>query len=747
MMKKIISITLVIFMLCSLLGVNPSGVEGGGIAFAASGNSGIDMTLVNGVKTVHAYDNFSDRSLNSDVWVANNHFQLDTRNDRLYTETQGRGNLELQGNYSGYDHYEVSLDLVDFDSSYSSKSNGGIGISGDGELWSFHETLERSYSGYNTYYSKVLNVQSYLTDALRSNFTFYNWKHTSNNNTSWWIAQPISMKITADKNSGGSGYDVSVHMFHTNYPSNGDIANYTFTTSELNFEDIYISDFESSNDWYVIFDNFDFKATKTIEFKSLEATWNNHNYELTWDAVDGATDYDVYYLTKRSNGSIIYNKYNASADEISARKVTIADTSSEVGHPFIVRAILDAGTVDSNEVYVDGVISDRYTLIGEFSGEDYSAIWQTLNVGTNAGYTYSLYYGDTESSVDTLVPGAGNLSSSNLDFLFENIDTSAYYGKYLQLVARVDYTDMLDSNQESTTPFYSNIIKVERAEDYNIQLTLNHVNDYYVFRWAPAVVFDNYNLYRDADVNNLDPIASSVARESVANAPIDGYITKMYADTDATYQQKYFVVGGNDSGKMYYSNIVSTAGDVAAPTLTWSKSGSQHTLSWSSFAGAEKIEIYSGVAADAIATLVSDSNTLLATNQYISSDSSWDGDYFRVRFLKNNVWYYSNIVKALYFDYITATFVTDTLDASKVNFNIDWEDVSGKDHYELYYINGDGVETVIASNLSSSAYTISDIYGVNKTYLRKSLYVKAVCPITDQFGMDYDYVLTSPVVV
>ena len=89
MMKKLISVLLVMFMLFSALGLVVPEINGSGIAYADGTDSGIVESVANGVQTIHAYDNFNEGSLNTDVWESNSHFYVTS--NKLYTQNYGSG--------------------------------------------------------------------------------------------------------------------------------------------------------------------------------------------------------------------------------------------------------------------------------------------------------------------------------------------------------------------------------------------------------------------------------------------------------------------------------------------------------------------------------------------------------------------------------------------------------------------------------------------------------------------------------
>lgn len=191
--------------------------------------------------------------------------------------------------------------------------------------------------------------------------------------------------------------------------------------------------------------------------------------------------------------------------------------------------------------------------------------------------------------------------------------------------------------------------------------------------------------------------------------------------------------------------------------MTWRPTESGQLYEWSSFVGATEVELYYGETADEIKHKIEENTDkgedFLSDNQFLTTDQLYKNKYVQARYLKNGVWYYTNIVRSTSFDDLGGRMVQHPTKPEQYDFKMSWEDIvwpedgSGDDgrvsSYTVYYIDDDGQEVVLTSGLKTNTYTIEDIYKDNKHLLNKKMFVKAICPIKDTFGISYDSVLIS----
>lgn len=724
------------------------------------GDSGLDLTVENGVRVIHGYDNFNGDELDTNVWENVSGFSL---RDGELVSNGNLSSIKLKKNYKYYDSYEMTIDLVNIANQDLGYSNGGFGISSGDDIWSHNTRMDRGennskwYRTYNVTKYGSISASNIYGDTLRPAVDF---DEKDNANQSWQN-KPIKLEIKAVASDVKDTYDVTTILHYADGGKDKlkEITD-SYRVNELDFNNIYLTSIQPVNNWIVAFDNFDFVAKKNLKFDSLKVDWESHKYGLTWDLVPGASGYTVYYQTGiDSSGRPIIHEYplsNSDKNDVKLGQLYILDISSYCNHPFKVVAHLDEFDMTSNTVYVGGNASNL-TLRGSYSGDNYIASWDDLTVTHKDkinNYTYSLFYYNDEDSTLIPVDGAQNMDKSRASHTFVNLQTSSkYYGKYLKLVANADYGD------GDIIKYYSNSVKIKS----NIRLGISHVNNQYILGWKSENIFNDYKLHRDANPNNYnDKNNITSPYTAVVNTPDniekDGYIYIKVADTDDNYINKHYIVGGNDNGDIEYSNIVYAEGDEKVPVLKWlPTSDGHHLFQWDAFLGATDVKLYYGVTADSVDQEFGEDGNLLTSHSFESISSEYDNKYVQVRFLKNGIWHYSNIIRTLEFDDIGGRINKNSLENNQYDFVVDWEDVTwpedGNDlskrmsHYQVYYLNDSGDEVLIQTNVKNSNYTIFDIYGTNSEYLNKEIYVKAICPIKDKFGIEYMGTLISPKII
>ncbi|MBN2900064.1 MAG: hypothetical protein JXO44_14960, partial [Clostridia bacterium] len=536
-------------------------------------NSGLDLTVENGTRTIHGYDNFNAETIDTNVWE--NITNFDGSNQMLLSEG-GLSSIKMKGNYANYDTYKIRVDILSEGDQAEGLSIGGIGVSSGDEVWTHNLSMDqgvnndRWYRKYGiTEYGSISNSNATGNMLIAEEIV-----EQQDNPTDVWKNKPIRMEIDAVRLTDGTGYKVSTAFYDVNESGNtGEVIKSivkNYLNDEFDFEEFYLTSIAPEVDWITAFDNYDFVATKYLVFDSLRVDWESNTYKLSWDLVPGATGYKVFYQTGiNSSGVPIIQEFPITGTNIESIKdgyITFPDNSAYCNHPFKVIATVDGYDMSSNTVYVGGNASNL-VLSGSYNDNDYTATWNDLNIVNKnlvQSYTYSLFYGDTQSTVNLPVEGAQSLSSDQLQYVFEDLQTSSkYYGKYLQLVADVVYT-------KGENHFYSNIIQIKS----DIRIEVQHVKDQYVIGWKAENMFEKYRLFRSDDAadfasaGNIPNLTNDLILNVSSSREDNGYIYFKVADTDSTYINKAYIAGGyyaNSTSPNIYSNIAATAGDVTVP--------------------------------------------------------------------------------------------------------------------------------------------------------------------------------------
>ncbi len=662
-----------------------------------NGNSGIDITVANGIRKVHAYDDFDDNTIDSSVWTDKSNFY--ERYGVLYSSNR-LAKIQLKNEYADYDAYKIQVSLVNIGGQNTRYSNGGIGISDGSNIWVNQLQLTKNGRQWSRYFdvTKYGTVSSGLPNGEYYKDVVFD---TTNNANYYWKNKPLRLVIDANKSEVREGYNVVTSIYEIN-GDNYDLLKTIETTSgdaKLDFNKIFLADLMPYNNWSVSFDDFDFVATKDTRFTSLSVSHKNNEYILDWEPIDGAQRYVVYYGNDENSVGIPYG----SVLDAATTTLAISDTLSPFNNKFFkVVAVMDDKEIGSNTVKLNGNVT-MSTLQGQFSGADYLLSWNSFATAEK----YQLYYGETPSTVDSLLPGADAIGAETLSKLIENLDsTSPYYNKYFQLRAIDD-----------EVVYYSNVIKVED----NLRLGLEHKNDTYYLKWSSDATFASYNIYYGDSSSNVTSFYATYDENGRVAA---------IADTDVK-NSKYFKVVGIAGSRRVSSNVVRLNGNVTVPELSWSLNAEgQQVLNWGAFDNPDTMTLYYGDKVDAINTVMSNPQNLPnGTTQYITTNIDYLNKFIQLKFVKAGVTYYTNVVRSSVFPQVVAEVNNSNTISGQKNLVIDWTNVPDDIGYEVWYINSDaGNEKILISGgipVGQTSYTIEDIYGDNKHYLNKEIYVVA----------------------
>lgn len=736
------------------------------------GNSGLDLKVIDGVRIIHGYDNFNSDELDTTkVWKDNTGFFVD---NRVLKSTGGVSTLklkELTGDYGNYDSYDIRIDLVNLTSQDLGYPNGGIGITGDGDIWSHHTKVTQGTNNNKWYRNYGISKVNSITTAnpqgvLLVPFVEFGEMQNADEN---WKNRSIRIAIKAVKSlTEADAYDVTTTLYHADDLSTPiKIIQETYSTSQLDFESIFLTSIQPTNTWRIAFDNFDFVAKKNLKFDSLKVRWKDHEYKLYWDLVPGATSYVVNYQTGiDENGKPIIKKYSDSAVTLKDGYIYIDDDHAACEHLFSVVANMNGYGITSNSVYVGGN-TDPLNISGGYkdSSNDYVVNWGTLSGATLnnwtvvpedkvVSYEFSLFYEDELGQI-LPVEGAQNIASTESTYTFKNLLLSSkYYDKNVRVVATVDF------GEETPSIYYSEWHKIKEA----LRLGISHVDDHYVLGWNSSADFTSYKLYRNGNENNLsdyskiqlaNPLYETI-KNTIENKERNGYIYKKYPDDLEAYMNKYYAALGIYGINHELSNRVRSYGNETVPTLVWvPQADGTQLYKLGTFNNADSVKLYYGDHAYEINNDIDGSEKLLGLDDFITSHSDSQDKFVQAVFTKNGIDYYTNIVRTKKFDDLGGTITNNTIDPSKYDFTLTWDDIhwpqdttitNGISSYQLYYINDLGEEVLIERDLRDNTITIEDIYGDNKVYLDKEILVKAVSSIKDKFGMVYEAVLVSPTI-
>lgn len=704
--------------------------------------SGIKAWVEDGIRYVHAYDNFQDGVLDMTVWENVSGF---FEEDYKLVSKSDTAKIVLKNEYEDYDSYTIQVDLIADVDTTSSHSSGGIGISSASDTWVNELSVKKGTTNSNSWY-REFDMKKYGSTDRYKDARFDSIEPS----TEEWRRKDFRMIVEAVKNDSGDGYDIVTKLY--NVPAVGEDLGSPIVTiagdsqdvmmdKMLDFTKVSLVDVESGSDWQVKLDNFDFQAVKDLKFDSLVVKHKNDEYILDWQPLEDAQRYYIFYVDHNDGDKV--KKYAVTSAEdgndglnASETSWSIPDDAAECGNTFFVVAILDDGAeVGSNRVYVGEDVT-MSTLTGSFDAEsNYLIKWTTFDNDATKDVTYSLYYGDKVSTISHVLPGATDMSKDVLDYTLANMDAhNELYGKYVQLVATYD-------DGHGAIDYYSLPVKMERK----LSLGVEHINDEYVLTWVPSedADFSSYKIqYYDGGWQTQAQNLSST--------------TYKFPDTFTKLNDKKIkVVGVVDGSSDEHSNEVQLVGDMTIPMLKWSLKGNQHKLDWSALEyngnstdGQKQSYLYYGDAGDKVTTAMTvdlkDSITYLADEL---SYSQYMDKYMRLKFIYKGISFYSNIVRSANFTEINGVIDVEG-DTDQKKFDITWSVVETASYYELYYRPAPGAEllpisidgtSVAPTRIDATQATLLDIYNEDKTdtvdnslYLGKEIVVAAVFEIDPQ---------------
>ncbi len=620
----------------------------------------------------------------------------------MLNSQDGLSIIQLKNEYADYDSYRIEVSLVDISNNYYNHySNGGIGISEGDDIWVNQLQLTRNNS--NQWY-RYFDVTKYGTVSYElPNGEHYkgHWFDKYNGYSDSWRNESLKMIIEVVRSTtNDDAYDVATTVYEKESGDELVSIQSVVDDEKLDFNKIYLADLMPYGAWNVSFDEFDFVATKDMRFTSLKLSHEDDDYKLSWEPVDGAEEYIVFFGDTEAT---VATKYGDTLD-VTINELFIDDTSWYKNKYFKVVAILSDMEIGSNAVKLNGDVS-MSTLQGRFDGEDYILSWNKFNSADK----YQLYYGESENSVDTLLPGSENLSASTLQMRLEDMDaTSDFYNKYVQLRA-------LDGD----VVYYSNVIKIED----DLRLGVEFVDDSYYLKWSTNTSFKGFYIYYGNKVSKINKYYDYV----------DGDTMMLEIPDNNNKSSKYFQVWGLTRNNKYTgSNYVKLAGDMTVPKLTWfiNDEGVQE-LNWGDFSDPEKMTLYYGESIDQIDHVMSDPENLPdGTTSYTTNDTSSMNKYIQLRFVKDGIVYYSNVVRSTQFtDIIGEVNPSETAEGEK-DLLVKWTNDPDAVGYEVRYRTpgNSGEGTLISGGLSagSTEITIKDIYGDKKNYLDEEIIVISI---------------------
>ena len=326
---------------------------------------------------------------------------------------------------------------------------------------------------------------------------------------------------------------------------------------------------------------------------------------LTWDAVDGATKYEIYRATSKTGtytkmyttSSLYYTNTSAKAGTTYYYKIKALGTSAYATSAYSNMTYITcdlAQPVPTISTKAD--TGKPYLTWDAVDGADRYEIWRA----TSKTGTYTKTYTTTKTSYNNT--GA--------------VANKTYYYKVRAVMDESSYASSAYSTVKSITcdcaaPVISITVKADSGKPY--------------LTWKAVSGAEKYEIWR----------ATSK----------DGEFTKLYTTTKTsytntgavagkTYYYKVKALGSSSYATSAFSNVKSITCDCARPvvTITTSSAG-KPVLTWKAVSGATKYEVYRATSENGTYTKIWGSSATTCTHTGAASGTTY---YYKVRALGSN---------------------------------------------------------------------------------------------------------------
>ncbi len=439
---------------------------------------------------------------------------------------------------------------------------------------------------------------------------------------------------------------------------------------------------------------------------------HQNSIKVSWNAVEEADSYNVYYGTTDSIGT-------ATAIiglGIEETEYTISDLNSGTVYYTWIKAVSGAEISDASNMESVITLPDLPSLNPTVSGNTISLSW---NAVTGADY-YRIYYGTTDV-FDDATPVNNILAT---EYTLSDLEYDIDY--YFWISARNSSGGLRSANPKTAKTDVDPFIPIQLASQGQYKKV--------AVSWAAVTGADSYSVYYNTedDIDTATPITD-----------IEG---TAYTISDLL------------SGTVYYTWVkavntdrISSASNVES-VITWPDfpilnepvvSGNTITLSWNAVTGANYYRIYYSTS-----PTYSSQSAVTIDNIHDTSYTLTDLEYNRTYYIWSGAANTSQGVRRP-----TAVTVTTELDpfapvqnASLGQYKkvkVSWTAVTGADSYIVYYNTEDDIDTatpIVGIEGTKSEYTISGLLSGTVYYT----WIKAVNSDRTSSASNVESVITWP---
>ena len=418
---------------------------------------------------------------------------------------------------------------------------------------------------------------------------------------------------------------------------------------------------------------------------------SNGSFTLSWNAVSGANQYDIYY--KSGNGSFTFLK------STTATSYTTVVAGYGKQYSYKVRAVDSTRNLYSSYSNTITAVNNKKLSTPTMNAAkvndngSFTLSWSSV-VGADQ---YQIYYKSGDSSSYSFLKTLTATSYTTV--------IASYEKQYSYEVRAVDSKKKVYSEFSNTVSAVNN----KKPSPPKMNTATVNANGSFTLSWNAVAGADKYELYYKSGNGNFTFLKTTT--DTSYTTVVAGY-GKQYS---------YKVRAYNNDKKVYseYSNTITAVNDkkMTVPTMNTAKvnANGSFTLSWSTVTGADQYEIYykndSGNFVHLKTTTAASYTTVVA---------KYEKQYnYKVRAVDSKKKLYSefsNTVSAIN----NSKLATPNMNTAKVNntgsFTLSWNSVAGADKYEIYYKSGNGNFSRLTTTNATSYTTVVANYGTQYAY-------------------------------
>ena len=409
--------------------------------------------------------------------------------------------------------------------------------------------------------------------------------------------------------------------------------------------------------------------------------------KITWDAVKGATKYQVYRSTDGKNFSRIST----------TTKTSVTNTSAAAGTKYYYKVKAIASNSDANSAF--STVKNRIcklarptitkTGTSEYSGKVVIS-WDAVE----GAVSYKVYRADSKNGSYTMVGSTSSTSYTNSS----SKSGKTYYYKVRAIAKKEDANSAQSAAVSQICALERPDIKLENiASSGKIKISWNAVDD--------AV---QYQVYRSTDGKKFSRI-STTTKTSVTNTS---------AAAGTKYYYKVRALAKNADANSAFSAVKNKTCKLAQPTITEtgvSEYSGKIIVSWNAVEGAVSYKLYRADSKNGTYTMVGSTSSTSYTNSSCESGKTY---YFKVRAVAKNE--DANSAQSTAVSQICALERPDiklenVISSGKIK--ISWNTVEGAEAYEVHR-STDNQNFICIGTTSSTSLTDTGAVAGTKCYYK-----------------------------